>query len=178
MFPTLETERLVLREIVLEDAQNIYSYFSNEEVTKHYGMNAFTDIAEAEALVQSFATSFSNKRAIRWGIERKGEAGLIGTIGFNLWSPMHKRAEIGYELHPDFWRFGYASEAIDKIVAYGFNELGLTRIGAVVYLENVASNQLLLKNGFELEGILRNYMYQNDVAHDVNMFSKVKRALN
>ena len=175
MFPTLETERLILREVVLEDAENIYAYFSNEDVTKHYGMNAFTELSEAEALVQNFAKSFHNKRAIRWAIERKERAGLIGTIGFNLWQPLHKRAEIGYELHPDFWRLGYASEAIDRVVEYGFNELGLTRIGAVVYLENVASNQLLLKNGFELEGVLRNYMYQNDIAYDVNMFAKVIR---
>lgn len=116
-----------------------------------------------------------NKRGIRWGIERKEETGLIGTIGFNLWSPLHRRAEIGNELHPDFWRAGYMSEAINQIVDYGFQELDLTRIGAVVFVGNEASNQLLLKNGFELEGVLRNYMYQNDQVHDVNMFSRVKR---
>lgn len=175
MFPLLETERLILREVIPQDAQNIYANFSNEQLIKHYGMNAMTQLAEAQALVQSFAAGFTNKRGIRWAIERKEEAGLIGTIGFNLWSPLHRRAEVGYELHPDFWRSGYMSEAINQIVDYGFQELSLTRIGAVVYVENEASNQLLLKNGFELEGVLRNYMYQNNQVHDVNMFSKVKR---
>lgn len=174
MFPFLETERLILREIIPQDAQNIYANFSNEQLIKYYGMNAMTQLAEAQALVQSFTAGFMNKRGIRWGIERKEEAGLIGTIGFNLWSPLHRRAEIGYELHPDFWRAGYMSEAINQIVDYGFQELGLTRIGAVVFVGNEASNQLLLKNGFELEGVLRNYMYQNDQVHDVNMFSRVK----
>ncbi|WP_274309997.1 GNAT family N-acetyltransferase [Solibacillus daqui] len=175
MFPILETERLILREVVPQDAQNIYSYFSNDLVTKHYGMDTMTQLADAEALIQAFATNFSQQRAIRWAIERKDEPGLIGTIGFNLWSKIHRRAEIGYELHPDFWRAGYTSEALNIVTEYGFNELGLTRIGAVVYLENTPSNQLLLKNGFEKEGVLRNYMYQNEQAHDVNMFSKVKR---
>ena len=175
MFPTLETERLVLREIVPEDAQNIYSYFSNEDVIKYYGRDAMTQIAEAETLVQTFATNFSQKKAIRWAIERKDEAGLIGTIGIHLWSTVHKRAEIGYELHPDFWRTGYTSEALNKVVEYGFNELGLTRIGAIVYIENDASNQMLLKNGFKKEGIMQNYMYQNDQAHDVYVLAKVRK---
>ncbi|MBD8033388.1 MULTISPECIES: GNAT family N-acetyltransferase [Solibacillus] len=174
MFPTLSTDRLVLREIFQEDAEAIYSYFSDDRVTKHYGMNTFTNLEEAENLINAFSSNFTQKRGIRWGIERKNKKGLIGTIGFNLWSPAHKRAEIGYEIHPDFWRLGYTSEALMAIVDYGFNELGLTRIGAVVFIENHASNQLLLSNGFEKEGILKKYIYQNNIAYDVNMFSIVK----
>ena len=174
MFPTLTTDRLVLREITQQDAQAIYACFSDEQVTKHYGMNTFKCIDEAEKLIQTFSANFTQKRGIRWAIERKDAKGLIGTIGFNLWSPAHKRAEIGYEMHPDFWRVGYTSEALNRIVEYGFHELQLTRIGAIVFLDNQASNQLLLKNGFEKEGILKKYMYQNNVAYDVNVYSKVK----
>ena len=175
MFPSLSTDRLVLREIFQEDSEDIYSYFSDEQVTKHYGMHTFTSLQEAEKLIDTFSSNFTQKRGIRWGIERKDQKGLIGTIGFNLWSPAHKRAEIGYEIHPDFWRTGYTSEALAAIVNYGFNELALTRIGAVVFIENNASNQLLLKSGFEKEGILRKYIYQNNIAYDVNMFSLVKQ---
>lgn len=174
MFPTLTTERLILREIFQQDAQDIYSYFSDERVTKYYGMNTFVNLEEAENLISAFSSNSTQKKGIRWAIERKDTKGLIGTIGFNLWSPAHKRAEIGYEIHPDFWRMGYTSEALNTIIEYGFNELGLTRIAAVVFIENNASNQLLLKNGFKKEGILRNYMYQNNIAHDVNIFSKVR----
>ncbi|MEK4425291.1 GNAT family N-acetyltransferase [Solibacillus sp. FSL K6-1523] len=173
MFPKLQTERLVLREIKLQDATQIYQVFSNDEVTKYYGLKTFNKLEQAEKVIEAFATSFQEKRGIRWGIELKGKAGLIGTIGFNLWSPAHRRAEVGYEVHPDFWRFGYTSEALTKIVEYGFQEMKLTRIGAVVFLENEASNQLLLKQGFEKEGQLKNYMYQNNKAHDVTMFSKI-----
>ncbi|MEG0471870.1 MAG: GNAT family protein [Solibacillus sp.] len=180
MFPNLETERLVLREIKLQDAAHIYQIFSHEEVTKYYGMKTFDKMEQAEKVIEAFANSFQGKKGMRWGIERKEEAGLIGTIGFNLWSPAHRRAEVGYEVHPDFWRAGYTSEALKKIVEYGFQELKLTRIGAVVFLENEASNQLLLKQGFEKEGQLKNYMYQNNQAYDVNMYSKVpgKNALD
>ncbi|MGE7023021.1 GNAT family N-acetyltransferase [Solibacillus cecembensis] len=175
MFPILQTERLNLREIELEDAADIYNVFSNDEVTKYYGMKTFDTIEQAEKLIEAFAISFQEKRGIRWGIEIKGKAGLIGTIGFNLWSPAHRRAEVGYEVHPDFWRTGYTSEALKKIVEYGLQEMKLTRIGAVVFLENEASNQLLLNQGFEKEGQLKNYMYQNNKAHDVTMYSKIPK---
>lgn len=107
---------------------------------------------------------------MRWGIEVKGEKGLIGSIGFNAWSPKHKRAEIGYEIHSDYWIKGYMSEAIDKILSFGSQNLGLTRIGAVVFIENDASNILLSKMGFEREGILKNYMYQSGKAYDTFVY--------
>ncbi|KYG91888.1 acetyltransferase [[Bacillus] sp. KCTC 13219] len=173
MIPTLETERLILREISLKDAESIFAYFSNDDMTKHYGMQSFTNIGQAERLIEAFATNFQNKRGMRWGITIKGNHRLIGTIGFNLWSPVHKRAEVGFEIHPDFWRAGYASEGLQKIVEYGFRELGFTRIGAIVFVENEASNQLLTKQGFEKEGLLRNYMYQNGQPYYVNVYSKL-----
>ncbi|WP_053363539.1 GNAT family protein [Bacillus sp. FJAT-27251] len=174
MFPTLETERLRLREITNDDAGGIFACFSNEKVLRFYGQDAFEHIEQAEALVEFFANSYKEKKGIRWGIEIKGQQGIIGTIGYNAWSPKHKRAEIGYEIHPDHWRKGYTFEALSKVIEYGFNGFGLTRIGAVVFIDNQASNELLAKAGFQQEGILRDYMYQNGVAHDTYVYSLIK----
>ncbi|MFD1778610.1 GNAT family N-acetyltransferase [Fredinandcohnia salidurans] len=174
MFPILETERLRLREIVHSDAQAIFTCFSNNDVTRYYGQEPLTEVEQAEQFVEFFAKNYKEKRGIRWGIELKETKEPIGTIGFNAWSPKHKRAEIGYELQPQYWRKGYATEAVKKVISYGFDDLGLTRIGAVVFLENASSNELLIKLGFEKEGILRNYMYQNGVVHDTNVYSLVK----
>ncbi|AFZ90839.1 ribosomal-protein-alanine acetyltransferase [Bacillus velezensis AS43.3] len=68
--------------------------------------------------------------------------------------PKHKRAEDGYEIHPKYWRNGYAFEALENVLSFGFEKLGLHRIGAVVFIENAASHQLLIKAGFQSEGIL------------------------
>ena len=171
MFPILETERLILREIDNEDAEDIFNCFSNNDVTRYYGQDALTSLEQANQFVEFFAKNYKEKRGIRWGIEIKDQVGIIGTIGFNAWSPKHKRAEIGYELHPQHWRKGYTNEAVSKVISYGFNELDLTRIGAVVFIDNKASNELLTKLGFEKEGILRNYMYQNGVPYDTNVYS-------
>ena len=73
---------------------------------------------------------------------------MIGTVGFHLWSAAHQRAEIGYEIHPDYWRQGYTKEAVQKVIAYGFGDMNLNRIGAVV-LENEASSKLLIQLGFQ-----------------------------
>lgn len=176
MFPTLETERLILREISKNDAEGIFSCFSNENVTRYYGQETLDNIEQAEAFVDFFANSYKEKKGIRWGIEIKGNQGIIGTIGFNAWSPKHKRAEIGYEIHPEHWRKGYTFEAVSKVIQYGFDEFGLTRIGAVVFIDNEASNKLLTKAGFQKEGVLRDYMYQNGEAYDTYVYSLLKNS--
>jgi [ribosomal protein S5]-alanine N-acetyltransferase len=174
MFPILETERLILRAILKKDAKDIFACFSNKEVTRFYGQETFEDIKQAEDLVDFFSKNLYEKRGIRWGIEKKGSKGIIGTIGFNAWVPKHKRAEIGYEIHPSQWRKGYALEAASRVLSYGFKVMDLSRIGAVVFVENHPSNELLNKIGFQKEGILRNYMYQSGKAHDIFLYSLIK----
>ncbi|KON67817.1 acetyltransferase [Peribacillus butanolivorans] len=174
MFPILETERLILREITKEDAEGIFACFSNENVTRYYGQETLESIEEAVKFVDFFSNNYNEKRGIRWGIEKKETKGIIGTIGFNAWLPKHKRAEIGYEIHPEQWGKGYASEAVSRVLTYGFDVMNLTRIGAVVFLNNEASNKLLTNIGFQKEGVLKKYMYQNGVAHDTYVYSFLK----
>ncbi|MEE3809182.1 GNAT family N-acetyltransferase [Lysinibacillus fusiformis] len=178
MFPVLETARLRLRELTLEDVPAIFRCFSNEAVTSYYGQEPFVDTQQAKQAIKQFAKNFEQKRGIHWGIERKDSNEVIGTIGFHLWSAAHHRAEIGYEIHPDYWRQGYIKEAVQKVIAYGFQDMNLNRIGAVVFLENEASSQLLMKLGFQQEGILRDYMYQNGQAYDTFIYSLLKRKNN
>ncbi|MFC0015069.1 MULTISPECIES: GNAT family N-acetyltransferase [Allobacillus] len=174
MFPTLETERLILRELTDKDAENIFACFSNEDVTRFYGQETLKNVEEAVKIVDIFSKNYREQRGIRWGIERKDTQGIIGTIGFNAWLPKHKRAEIGYEIHPQQWRKGYTSEAVSQVISYGFDVMGLARIGAVVFIENEASNKLLGKAGFQQEGVLRNYMYQGGKPYDTYVYSLLR----
>jgi len=175
MFPELETARLRLRELTEEDVPAIFRCFSNEALTRYYGQEPFADTQQAKQLIKQFAKNFEEKRGIRWGIERKDSNEVIGTVGFHLWSAAHQRAEIGYEIHPDYWRQGYTKEAVQKVIAYGFGDMNLNRIGAVVFLENEASSKLLIQLGFQQEGILRDYMYQKGQAHDTFIYSLLKK---
>jgi len=173
-FPTLETDRLQLVEITQKYAQSLFEIFSLDEVTKYYGSETFTRIEEANKLIEIFQKNYYEKRAYRWGIILKENNQLIGTTGLNGLQLKNKKAEIGYELHPYYWRKGYATEAIIEVLRYSFGELELNRIGAVVYIENKASFNLLKGLGFSKEGELRDYFFQNNKYHTTHILSLLK----
>lgn len=173
-FPLLETKRLKLVEITHNHADSLFEFLSLEEVTRYYGTDRFRSLGEAIKLIDMFQKNFFEKRGIRWGMVLKQNYKFIGTVGLNGLQLKNKRAEIGYELHPDYWRKGYTSEAILEVLHYSFTELELNRIGAVVYPENVPSIDLLEKIGFTKEGLLRDYMFQNNEFHDTYVLSLLK----
>lgn len=171
MFPVLETKQLILRELTESDAKVIFSILSNPQVTRYYGKDTFESLDEAKEFIHYFKQKFYENRGFRWGIEIKETKQLIGTIGLDAWVPKQRRAEIGYEIHPDYWKKGYATEAALKAISFGFDSLELIRIGAIIFPKNEPSNKLLNKLGFQKEGILRSYIYQNGVSNDVYVYS-------
>ncbi|MFS0782091.1 GNAT family N-acetyltransferase [Bacillus sp. 1P06AnD] len=171
MFPQLETERLQLVELDDSYIQSYFDIMSNEEVTRYYGMDPLQTQADAENIIHSFADAFKKRSAIRWGLVLKDSSDLIGTIGLNALQLKSKKANVGYEIHPFYWRRGLMKEAMQAIMAFSFEGLGLVRLGAVTFIQNEASNQLLMKAGFQQEGVLRSYLFQNERNHDAFSFS-------
>ncbi|WP_168124032.1 GNAT family protein [Paenibacillus sp. HB172176] len=174
-FPILETERLILRQIKQEDSREIYNYFSLEEVTKYYDLVSFTNINQAEELINRWNQRFERNQGIRWGITLKSENRVIGTCGFHSWMKNHHRSEIGYELTPQYWRKGIMTEAILKVVEFGFNNLELNRIEAFVEPENVNSRKVLERIEFREEGILREHFYWRNRFVDTAIYSILKK---
>lgn len=156
-FPQLETRNLILRRMLATDSNAIFKIFADDEVTRHYDDATFTDIAQAINQIEAWETGFVNRRCIRWGITRKEEIDVIGSCGFYGTHPWHRRASIGYELARPNWRQGIMTEALDAIIDFGYGEMDLNRIDAVVMPNNIASIQLLGKLGFQSEGLLREY---------------------
>lgn len=173
-FPILKTNRLKLIEISHRHVEDIFQILSRKDVTRFYGTNPFVLPSEATKLIEMFNKNYREKRGIRWGIILKENQKLIGTLGLNSLNLNNKRAEIGYELHPQYWRKGYITEAVGEVLVYSFEMLQLHRIGAVVYPENTASLHLLEKLGFLKEGLLRDYLFQNDHFHDTYILSLLK----
>lgn len=174
MFPKLETHRLLLREIVEDDAGEILKCFSDGDVLRYYGQKPLESIDQVKQIIKNFSRGYEEKQLIKWGIQLKGKEKLIGTIGFQEWSSQHKKANVSYALFPDYWNKGYATEAVHEAISYGFNELHLKRIGAVVFTQNSGSITLLSKVGFKKEGTLREYMYQNDIPFDTYIYSLLR----
>lgn len=174
-FPILETSRLYLRKITNEDAIDIFEYLSNDIVTRYLGKESLNNIIEAYELINKINNNYLEGRGIRWGIVHKDSQKLIGTMGYDGIHMKNKRADIGYDLNSSYWRLGYATEAINEIIKFGFNELELNRIGAVAFLDNTASLSLLGKVGFTKEGILREYIIQNHIPRDTVVFSLLRK---
>ncbi len=137
-------------------------------------MNPLQKQDDALNIIDSFKQTFDSRQGIRWGMVTRDSGTFIGTIGLNHLSLYSKKAEIGFELDPAHWRRGYVAEAIEAVLAYAYETLGLYRMGAVTFLENTASIQLLTRIGFEEEGILRGYLFQGGTSHDGRIFSLLK----
>ncbi|MBG1242824.1 GNAT family N-acetyltransferase [Nostoc sp. NZL] len=168
-FPELETERLLLRETTLQDAEAIFAVFSDPGVTQFHDLDTFTSIEEALALIVRRAKRFERGEGIRWGIARKQDNVLIGSCGFT-WNPQENSAEVGYELASTFWRQGIMTEAVHTILQFGFKEMGLRFIIAQVMLDNIASKKLLEKLGFQSQGVLKQHGFFKGQYHDLEQF--------
>jgi ribosomal-protein-alanine N-acetyltransferase len=165
-FPNMETELLFLRLLKPADAEFIYHHFSNPAVTQFLMDEApLSEPAQAQEIIQSYQDP-EGKTYNRWGIVRKQDHQLIGTCGYHKWHRRYFRAEIGYDLSPASWGQGYMTEALSAVIQNGFERMGLNRIDALVYTENVRSMKLLQNLGFQKEGVLRDYFYLDGQFYD------------
>ncbi len=182
MFPIFTTNRLRLDKLSKEDTDSIFELFSNKSVVEYYDLEAFTEQSQASNLIELFNDRFDNNLGIRWAIRLKETNQLIGTCGFNTWSPKMQNAVIGYDLLPMFWGNGYTTEAVHRIIKSAFLgelECGkLNRIQGDTVPGNLASELLLLKVGFKEEGIRRQSGYWKNQFHDLKCFGLIKSEYN
>ena len=174
-FPLLRTERLLLREITLEDAPAVFAFRSDPEVQRYNG-GVLTRLEQAADLIRQLAAGYQEQTMLEWGVTLQGGDGsVIGLFGYANWAQIHRRAEIGYCLRSDHWRQGIGSEALHAIIAFGFDSMDLNRIHACPHLENVASTRLLEKLGFQWEGVLREELWEDGAFHDEALYALLRR---
>ncbi len=160
-FPVLTTARLRLRQAQLGDAEALFATFSDEEVMRYYGSLPHYSIADSRELIEAQRERYARRASIRWNITLAGEDRVIGSCGFHRFDEGYYRAELGYELNRTYWGQGIMSEAVSAVLTYGFAEMELHRIEAIIDDANARSKGLLLKLGFTYEGNLRERFYFN-----------------
>ena len=175
--PHLDTPRLVLREIdPTRDLQAVYDLFADERVALSTDTGPFTELSEAQEVMDWFGAIFTSRQGLRWAITlREGDGSLIGTCGFNIWNRRNNSAEIGYDLMPDHWGEGIAPEAVRAMIDWGFEHMALNRIQADVMLDNEASARVLLKLGFTEEGVQRQGGFWRGEYHDLRYFGLLRQ---
>ena len=128
-------------------------------------------IAEVEALIAKMSDI---SQRIQWAITLKNDSKLIGTIGYHTIEKENYRAEIGYMLHPDLWNTGLMSEAIATVIEYGFSEMKLHSIEAIINPENAVSRKTLKKFNFVKEGFYKENFYFDGKFYDSEVYSLLK----
>jgi ribosomal-protein-alanine N-acetyltransferase len=159
-FPALQTERLILRSHIISDAKALFALRSNKEVMRYIDRENPKDIEETEAKIRLVHEGFNRRTSIAWVIALKENPNeMIGEIGYYRTDLGNYRAEIGYMLQSNFWRKGIISEALNKIITFGFQEMKLNSISANINPGNDASRQILLKHGFQKEAYFKEDYY-------------------
>ncbi|KHF38890.1 GNAT family N-acetyltransferase [Halalkalibacter okhensis] len=172
--PTLETERLFLRKIKTDDLEDMFIYGSNANVTKCVTWNTHQTRADTKEFIDFALDNYKNKQVAPWGIEMKGEQKLIGTIDFVWWKPVHKTAEIGYVISEDYWGKGITTEAVKRLIEFGFRNMELFRIQAKCFVENIGSQRVMEKAGMSYEGTNRKDMLVKGIHRDLKVYSILK----
>ena len=159
-FPNLETKRLTLGSFTIQDAEELYKIRSDDRVTKYLDRDNHKTVEESKIMIQKIIQSYKDKAGINWVIRKKVSFEIIGYIGF--WDLIREnvRAEIGYASKPEYWGKGYMSEALLKVLDYGFNEFKLHSVLGNVNPQNERSIKLLERFGFKREAYFReDYLY-------------------
>ena len=175
--PQLETERLILRKLTLEDAQDMFEYASDDEVTQYLIWDTHKTIGDSQGFIQFTLGRYGRDEAGDWGIVLRETGKLIGTAGF-VWCDMkNRRSEIGYVLGRPYWGQGIMPEAARRIVQFAFEEMNLNRIECCHFLPNEKSGRVMQKLGMSLEGIARERIFAKGKYCDVKQYAILRADL-
>ncbi len=158
----------------LSDATDYHALLSFSEVSEHSDIPHAPTFKRSERFVSWMSKLSTRGHGCAWIIERKQNNELIGAIRINSFEKKIGSALIGYEIHPEHWNNGYASEALNTLVGFAHNSLNLNRIEAWTTTANKASQKVLKNNGFEHEGRQRQKIYFKDQLHDLELFARLK----
>jgi ribosomal-protein-alanine N-acetyltransferase len=125
--------------MTLNDAEAVFAYASDPEVTRYVSWETHRKIGDSESFLRSVLGGYEKGEAAEWGIVYNGDGRFVGGCGVVRWELDHSRAELGYVLSREYWGQGLMPEAVRAMVSFGFGRIGLNRIEARCIAENTAS---------------------------------------
>lgn len=170
MIPVLETPRLYLRPLTMDDFADFYEYAQDIEVS---GPGMWTPYPDENTAREDFARLLGlySYGLMWWALEVKTTHKMIGRCQLAEYDPDDGRAELSYALNRHFWGQGYITEAARAVLQYGFDVLALNRISAQVFTDNEGSIRVLEKLGMVREGRLRQHRRTRGQPEDVYIYS-------
>ena len=170
-FPILKTDRLLLRQFIDSDLENVFKGLSHPDIIKYYGVS-YKTLEDTKLQMNFFSDLYKNETGIWWAVCSPNNDVFYGAGGLNNLSKEHRKAEIGFWLLTEHWGKGIMTEAIPLILQYGFNKLNLHRIEGLVETENVICKKALKKLNFEYEGTMKDCEIKNDQFISLDIYAK------
>jgi ribosomal-protein-alanine N-acetyltransferase len=171
----LSTSRLLLRPLQLADADRMFlGWATDMEVVKYLSWKPHLSVDETKRIISYWMSNYPDPKFYIWGIQVK-QGPLIGTISIHSIHDGFERGEVGYALAKPYWNQGYATEALQGIVDYAFGTIAFNRLEAHHSIYNPASGAVLIKVGFQHEGVLRQFYRSNDGFQDSSIYAILKK---
>ncbi len=145
--PVVQTQHLTLRPLTMGDRDDLYEMSHPPQVSKFVMWDPHPNKRYTKRCLANLIASFRNHTYWEWAVVEKASGKMIGTCGFTAFRYADGVGEIGYSFNPDFWGRGYATEAVEATLRFGFDVLGLKEIEALCAIENVASENVLSRVG-------------------------------
>ncbi len=172
-FPVIDLGDYILREQTMDDLYDFYEYYTDPEVNEFIVSDIPKTIEEGRSELQYWINIYYNGAGIYFGIARKDNKQLIGSIGITGVNRIHNRAEVSYDLSKEHWNRGIMTKALKAMVKYSFEEMKINRLEAFALPDNKPSRALLKKCNFELEGELKHHRRHNGIYKDIGIFSMI-----
>lgn len=170
----IETNRLILREYSNEDIDDYYKLKSCKEVWKFSTYIPIKDYESAKRQLHDLIESKTEKDIGFCAIIDKKSNEYIGEAGILSFNRVADRCVIGYNLLPEYWNNGFATEITKELIKYAFKNLSTERVEALAMNSNVASVRVLEKSGMKKEGVLRHFAKLNGTYYDVCYYGIIK----
>jgi len=169
--PMIETKRLILRKIEMNDARRMFDYiFSDHRVMDNLIKGPHKEISETIDRLTEITNHYVNENFCYWGIEMKESGELIGTIDLYNIDNGTENCEVGYNIGFNWWNQGYGSEALHAIIEFAFRFMNIHKISATHNIDNPASGRIMLKVGMKREGIIRHMIRKNNQYKDCGIY--------
>jgi RimJ/RimL family protein N-acetyltransferase len=166
-YPRLETQRLILREITVNDALRITTLLNNHKISRYLSRVPYPyTVDDANEWIGLIREKYKDEKQINFAIVEKNSQTYMGSIGFNT-NKEHNRASIGYWLGEEYWGRGFVTEAGKELLKYGFEVLDLHRIYCSHFDANPASGKVMQKIGLKYEGRRVEHFYKGDEYFDL-----------
>ena len=172
----INIENLFLKKISIADANFFLESLKEKNMILYLAMGPLANLAHSKKLIKNYLKYWNKKTQFNYVIEIRNGKNKIKVGSISLWnvSWLHKRAEIGIWLIPNYWDKGIGKNTMALIKNVAFNHLNLNRLEAHIAIENIKSITLFKKCGFSLEGTLKQYLYLNGEQQDALIFSYIK----